>query len=413
MRALIVSPLFPCPLLSGGHTRVSNLLREMGRRHELNLVSLITPEQLEFAGTLEGLQAPPELAVARRNYELREKVREAASPEQWRRTVRRYTDRLRGVPREVMRHYFPEMAGKLKQTLRRGTYEVVQLEYTAMGWYLPVVRRLAPRARVVLEEIDISYIAMQRLLDSGNGLPVNGLVREVTRMERYERDLWKRCGAVVTMSEIDRRHIGRFVPLDKVWTVPNGVDVEHFVFQPRPTQTQSILFLGYFEHLPNVAGLRYFFRDIWPEVRRRCPSSRLEVVGKSAPEDIRAMHGRDGISVHGFVPDVRPLMQTCRLMVVPILSGGGTRLKVLEAFAAGLPVVSTTIGCEGIEIEDGVNVCLADTSAKFADAVTRLFDDHVRAQAMAERARRLVAQKYSWRAIAREWEKVWTDDRRN
>lgn len=408
MKTLLVSPYYPVPIRSGGHARLSNIVKYMGRNHSITFLCLITPEKRATALKFEGLKEPAEFVTCRHNYKLLQRLNEAIDPRQWLRDARRLLDRLYNLPHDVSHAYQPEMTRRLRNLLSCNHFNVVQLEYTSMGRYLPLVRKYAPQAKVVLEEIDISYVALERIAAAEGRGHKNGLRREIDRMIRFERQLWSKCDAVVTMSEKDRRHIQQYVASERVWAVPNGVDIEHFAFQPRRNRRKkSLLFLGYFQHPPNVHALNYFLADILPGLRKRIPEVQLEVVGDSPPPNIQGRHGVDGIKVHGYVKDVRPIIADCDVMIAPIRSGGGTRLKILEAFSAGLPVVSTSLGLEGIDAKAGEHVFVGDTARDFVVAVCTLIENRHLAKSIAEKARSLVEQRYSWEVVCNQLNKVW------
>ncbi|MEW6606572.1 MAG: glycosyltransferase family 4 protein [bacterium] len=407
MRILIVSPFYPLPIRSGGHSRIFNLIRYTGQRHNVQLLSLITPDLYRFPEALEGVKEPAVLVLARNNDTFGQRLAEAMLPWKWLRTIRRLQERIVGLPRQASRFYFPPLAQHLKRLLTKYHFDVVQLEYTAMGRYLPLIRRYAPDVRIVLDEIDISYIALQRLAEQSNDRQKKFLQREIIRMRQFEHSLWSQCDAMITPSEVDEQHIQEYASPEKVWVVPNGVDTEYFSFHPCETNNHSILFLGYFRHPPNVIGLRFFIQEVLPQIRKHLPDVRLEVVGDAVPEDIKRLHSKDGITIHGYVKDVRAFMHQCRAMVVPIFNGGGTRLKVLEAFSAGLPVVSTVLGCEGIDIQSEQELLLANTSQEFTRALCSLLENDSLAYSLAKRARQLVETKYSWKTLSQQLEEVW------
>lgn len=408
MRTLIVTPQFPWPICSGGHTRLSNLVRQMGRRHEVHMISLVTPEQESHGGRLEGLARPAETVCVRHNTALAERVAEALWPSRWPRTLGRVWDRARGLPVLATRVNVPQFTALLARTLAAASYDVVQLEYTETGRFVPLIRRLAPRARIVLEEVDISYLAHRRLDASTDRHKPRGLPKEIRRIEQFERDLWRLCDAVIAMSDVDRQLIEANVGPGVAFTIANGVDTDYFAFDGRVRTEPRVMFLGYFRHPPNVVGLRHFCDRVWPLIRTRHPEAELDVVGGDPPPDVSAFHGRDGIRVHGFVPDVRPFMARNTAMVVPILCGGGTRLKVLEAFATGLPVISTPMGCEGIDAVDGRDVLWAESPESFASAADDLIREPGRGLSMARSARRLVEVEYSWGVIGQRLDEVWS-----
>lgn len=368
------------------------------------------PEAEGGLPALPGLAGPPSLIQARHNLTLREKIVDSLRPGNWRRTVRRLAGRA-GLPLDVVRMDFPELAHEIRTLCGRHRFDVVQFEYTALGRYLPLLRRCSPQSRIVLEEIDISYLAMERLQQFSPALMSRGYNTQIRLMKRFERRLWAQCDAVVTMSDKDRDHLCKFVEVSRLWTVPNGVDTEYFAYRPPEPGVEpgarSLLFLGYLMHAPNLVGLRYWLSEVWPRLRQECPELQLHVVGAGAPREILSWHGREGVHVHGYKPDVRPWLASSSLMVVPLLSGSGTRLKILEAFSAGLPVVSTPLGAEGLKCLDRQSIALADGREDFVRQVRVLLADPQRRREMASNARQLVERLYSWERIATTLEEVW------
>ena len=303
--------------------------------------------------------------------------------------------------------FFSVLQTRLAQILRAGRFDIVQLEYTAMSVYWKVIRRLAPEISLVLDELDISYVALQRLAETDSARR-SALAPQIRRMIGFEQQLWKECDAILTMSEVDRQRVGQSVPLSKVSSIPNGVDPGFFDFRPRIPDGERILFLGNLRHPPNIAGLRFLLEQVWPKLRQSRPGVRLDVVGAESEPSLVDQMSQTGVDYHGYVSDVRPLLQRASLMVVPIFSGSGTRLKVLEAFAAGLPVVSTSMGCEGIEVEEGKHVRLAESPQQFVETIVSLLNRPEEGRQLAQEARILVINRYDWKTIARQLERVWS-----
>jgi len=408
VRTLIVSPFYPVPIRSGGHARICNIVKNMGRGHDLHMLCFMTPDQHICIEGLEGLREKARWVALRYNYTLMARLTNALHAGEWRRVLGRIGDRLKGFPRDVVRAYHPKFSLTLKEILGTHRFDVVQIEYTAMCRYLSLIRRHAPKARVILEEIDISYIAMERLARAEGNEAGESVARDIRRMVGYERRLWSELDGIVTMSETDRAHILQHRPEARAWSVPNGVNTDFFSFGQRLEDgSKRLLFLGYFQHTPNLPALRFFLADIYPGLKQRVPEAELAVVGAAPPPDIRERHGCDGISVYGYVPDVRPFMADCQALVAPIRSGGGTRLKILESFAAGLPVVSTSLGMEGIEMENGRHALIGDTAGEFLGALHRLLTDPFLARTLAGNARKLVERLYSWEVVCRQLEEVW------
>ncbi len=411
MKALVVSPFYPLPIRSGGHARIANLVKYMGRRHQIDMLSLSTPEHGRESPDLEGLARPAELIPCRQNHTLAARLGEAVSPANWARTFCRAVDRLvLRLPHEASRYYQPEFVRRLKSLAGERRYDVIQFEFTAMGGrFAPMVKALAPRSALVVEEIDIAYVYLDRLMREEKDPGRKRYLRaEMNRMIPFEKHLWNEVDAIVTMSDTDRDHIAGQVQPEKVWTVPNGVDTEHFAFRPRvPNPDQRLLFVGYYQHPPNLQALEYFLGEIYPHLRRRYPRLGLDIVGDAAPAAIRSRDGKDGIRVHGYVPDIRPLMAEAAALAASIRSGGGTRLKMLEAFAAGLPIVATSLALEGIDVTPGEHVFVGDTAQEYLGAACRALDDPAGAAGIAANARKRVERLYGWQVICQQLERAW------
>lgn len=302
---------------------------------------------------------------------------------------------------------FPELASRIHERLQQLSFDIVQIEYTAMGRYLPLIRRVSPKARVFLDEIDISYIALRRRVElERDPAARRNLESWAVKMERFEKRLWNECDGILTMSAVDAQTVAESAGHGRIWPVPNGVDTGYFAFRERDPGSRRLVFLGNLLHPPNSAALRFFLEEVWPVIRRRNAALELDVIGEPG----RFREGTPdppGVVFHGVVEDVRPFLAAACLMVVPILSGSGTRLKVLEAFAAGVPVISTPLGCEGIDIESGREVLLAESPEDFIAGALRMAEHPEDSAALARRARQLVESRYTWSAIAAELERAW------
>jgi glycosyltransferase involved in cell wall biosynthesis len=182
--------------------------------------------------------------------------------------------------------------------------------------------------------------------------------------------------------------------------VPNGVDVDRFPFlDVDSAEPDHVVFVGTYRYVPNVDAVHWFVRDIWPRIRAARPTARCTLVGMDPPPSVHRLAQVPGINVVGTVPDVQPWLARATVVVVPLRSGSGTRFKILEAFAAGRPVVSTRIGAEGLAVEDGIHLLLADDPASFAEAAIQLLADPERRWSLARAARELVEREYAWPRI--------------
>lgn len=391
MKVLFVSPFFPYPPLAGGQSRIWHLMRRLSAHAEVHLLSFFEPEA--------GL---PDIQGARSGCGRVEAVPHRRHP---------YPSRFgQAVPQVVKDFYHPEMLEALRGLIAEERYDVVQVEYTQMADYLPRYRPGdPPRPPACLTALDIAFESLYREARRQRwGRRKASLVWEYLKMMSYET---RACGAadcVIAVSERDRKQLLSFVPGARVECVPVGVDTEVVPFHAAPREPNTLLFLGYMGHPPNVDALAFFYRDVWPIVRSLRPQVRLQVVGwrtevelpRLAP-DLHAALARDSaVELVGTVPDALPFLHGASLTVVPVLVGAGVRVKIFESFAAGLPVVSTTLGAQGIPVRDREHLRLADAPPEMARAVVEVLEKPEQAAEMAQRARRLVEEQFDYAALA-------------
>jgi glycosyltransferase involved in cell wall biosynthesis len=275
--------------------------------------------------------------------------------------------------------------------------DVLQLEYTPMAQYGGAYRRMA----AAIFEHDVYFQSVAR----GLGGAVGGFKARVEylRALRYELRALPRFDQVQVCTAANRDYLLSFLPrlAPKLRAgLRAGIDVSRYAFQPRGREPLTMLFLGSFKHKPNLAALDWFLREAMPRIVARQPGARLAVAGSEAPASLGDLG--QGVELLGAVEDVREPLGRYAVFVCPILSGSGVRVKLLEAFAAGIPAVSTTIGAEGLAARQGEFCLLADRPQEFADRVLELFEDPERAAGMAARARAEVEAHWAMATITRK-----------
>jgi polysaccharide biosynthesis protein PslH len=256
---------------------------------------------------------------------------------------------------------------------------------------------------VVLFQHNIEAQIWKRLADSAkNPLKRAYLRSQHHRMERAEKHLSSLFDGVITVSPDDTAFCRNQYHLTNVLGhVPTGVDISAFEPATHPPSVPTIGFLGSMDWMPNIEGIHWFLREVLPLVRQTLPTVRLKIIGRNPPASIRDLSLSDpAIEVTGTVPHVQPHVHGCTLIAVPLLAGGGTRIKIYEAMAMGVPVVSTTIGAEGLPLLDGQDIQLADTAANFAAKLLSLINQPATAVAQATRARHRMETEFSWQAAA-------------
>jgi glycosyltransferase involved in cell wall biosynthesis len=257
------------------------------------------------------------------------------------------------------------------------------------------------QAPVLIHEHNVESQIAQRFYEKAtHPLLKLFLYAQYRRMERFEHALWRKHPQVVAVSEQDRAIILQYTPDQNVTVVENGVDLDYFSYQPHPGISPNLVYIGSMDWLPNEDAVLWFVKEIFPILRSQWPDCTFTIVGRNPSEQVRRLANEPGIVVTGTVKEVRTFIAAASIMVVPLRIGGGSRLKILEAMSAGLPVVSTPIGCEGLRVADEVHLLIAEEPHHFAAQTSRLIADLLLQQKLAEAGRRLVEEHYGWPAMA-------------
>jgi glycosyltransferase involved in cell wall biosynthesis len=290
-----------------------------------------------------------------------------------------------------------ETAG-LSDPQARPTFDVVHFNHLDAAIYAGGV----PRGVIqVLDEHNVVANQVKTTLATENGLGRKLVLRyEYTKLRAYEAQTCSQMNQCLICSEIDAQALAQ-LGVRKTAVIPNGVDLEYFFpVSMENASDREMVFVGTLDYDPCEKGVWYFCQEILPLIRRELPEVRFVVVGRNPSRHLRAIAEADnGVIFTGRVEDIRPYVQNARVFVVPLLSGSGTRLKILEAMAMGVPIVTTSIGVEGIAAISGEHLWIADSPVTFANAVLRILRDLRGAEAMGKRARALVEQAYGWEAV--------------
>lgn len=394
MRLLFLALEPPFPPNDGGRIRTYHILREMARRHEVTLATFAADEETDRE-RLAALEALCRAVVA------------FPKPRAPRRTLpRKAFDFFRRRPACLSQYRSPALETALRRWAAERAFDIVHVDQILLAQYAEALRPLP----AVLTHHNIEAEAQRRqiALDRHLSLWRRMLARlECRRWRGYELDASRRFGALACVSAREAAYFRRHVPEVPAVVVPNGVDTQAFRPVQRDSNEPILLYSGRMDYPPNVDAVRWCCEEVLPLVQRAIPAARLLIVGRDPTPEVRALAGRPGVEVTGTVPDVRPYYARAALYIVPLRFGAGTRLKILEAMAMGMPIVSTPLGSEGLDLRPGEDLVEADSAPAFARAVVELLSDGERRAQLSAQARRTVEARFDWRRIAAAQEEAY------
>ena len=311
-------------------------------------------------------------------------------------------------PYNVERFMSAVVGAQLLELLRTEAFDVVQIEGTFVAWYAELLgRRQGAGLRVpplVLRAHNLEYTIWQALARrEGNPLKRLLLGTMAARLERFERRYLRQFDAVAAITEADAARLRALHCPEPVVFIPAGVDLRQFRPAPEVAPRPRTLFmLGSLSWLPNQEGLQWLLREVWPTVHAEMPDVELHIAGSGTPADLLRPR-TDNVFVHGFVESAPAFMQQYELMLVPLLSGGGMRIKIIEGMALGKAVLSTTLGAEGIAVRDGHDVLLRDSAAEWLAALRAWGRGEVPVRALGAEAARTAAAVYDNRQVTQRF----------
>jgi glycosyltransferase involved in cell wall biosynthesis len=306
-------------------------------------------------------------------------------------------------PLPVINYTSDAMKQALNEVLRKETFDLVHLDIIHMAGYQQMLEQAMPRARIVYNWHNIESELMDRYSTQERSIPKR-IYASVTarRLRMVEEHILRTAYGHVVCSERERGQLLCRVPEARIQVVGNGVDVAFFGAPgAEPATPGRIVFVGSMDYHANVDAAVWFSREIWPHLRSRFPQWRLTLVGSNPASAVNALAGQPGIEVTGTVPDVRPYYREAVAAVVPLRTGGGTRLKILEAMAAGVPVVSTALGAEGLEVTPGQNILMAENEKDWLGALASISNGSALRSTLIFEGKRLVATRYDWDILGR------------
>lgn len=375
MRILFVTKNVPLPLDQGANIRNYFLMKEVSASHEVFLAALARhPRELGYAKDMH--------CIARRTEAILEERTNAARILDLGRTF------CKRVPYVVLANTSPRLRGAIGDIVKFEQIDVVQIEEHYMAENIGLLP-----CPLVLDAHNIESLILERLATIAPNRVAQVYYRaQARKMREYEQRIAKRAAAVFAVSTVEAEYYSNFNK--NCYTVPNGVDAVHI--EPLP-DTKEVLFTGFLGYPPNADALKFLVTEVWPLVLEQLPEAVLHVVGRNPPQALSA----NSVKLHGNVDDITPFFRNCSLLAVPLRAGGGTRFKILQAFSYGLPVVSTVLGAEGIEAEDGIHLLLRNGKREFAAAMVDVLTNRGLAEHLRSQAAELAQRRYVWKSVVK------------
>lgn len=397
MRILFLTQILPYPPDSGPKVKTWNLLRYLLKKDcRVTLVSFVRPEEVRYIPSLEEICEAVHTIPIRRS-----RLADVGY------MIKSY---LTGRPFLVERDDLRLMQDIVNRLVREDDFQFIHADQLTMAQF--AIRSastfLDKKPKVVFDAHNAVWTIVERMKENARWFMKPVLAVEARRVKQYEGDLLKTVDHVLAVTEVDRKLLEDAMRVSKIGdrvspmtVIPIAVDTEKLQPVKRKLGSKNIVTLGTLHYPPNADGIRWFFREVFPLVRERIPDATLTIIGKNPPQDfLDAAEQIPGIiRVTGYVDDLVPYLKASALMVVPVRAGGGMRVRILEAFAYAMPVVTTTVGLEGIYATPDQDVLVADTPADFAKQTSELLENTSLQEKLAAHGRELATTKYDWQAV--------------
>ncbi len=394
MRILFLSQIIPYPPDAGPRVKTWHVIRYLvGQGHKVTLASFVRPEEEQFVSKVD--------EVCDRVFTVPMRRSRIADVGYW------LKSNLTGRPFLVERDDLKEMRNLVRQLAESKKIDAIHADQLTMAQFAFRPEGVTTWPVTIFDAHNAVWTIVKRTQE-GAMLPLKPvLALEAQRIKRHERLILEKLDHTLTVSEIDKNALLETQPnsnqelQNKIKVIPIAVDTQELKPAQRDAAAKNILTMGTLHYPPNADGIRWFAKEIFPLIKKEIPSVSLTIIGKKPPVDFiqLASDNPNSIQVTGYVPDLAPFMDQAAIMVVPVRVGGGMRVRILEGFARAMPMVTTTIGLEGIDAQLGSDIIVEDTEAAFAQSVINLLNNPKLQNQLAENGRRLAENKYDWQAV--------------
>lgn len=398
MRILLLTPQRPYPPHQGTTLRNFNLIKELAQRHRVCVLSFLEADQspAEAGPLLDLCEWVETVPVPRRTTDLR--LRQML---------------LTRRPDMSWRLWSPAFDERLAARLSQHPFDVVEIEGIEMAPYLPTITAASqPRPLIIYDAHNAEWILQKRAFEADVRNPSRWHAAAYSwvqwrRLRRYEATILSQVDHTIAMSAPDKVALRDVASSAPITVIPNGVDLEAYGrFNGAPVQA-DLLFTGKMDFRPNIDAALWFGRHVLPLIQKQRPQTSFAVVGQRPHPRLDSLREMPGVTVTGYVDDVRPYLAGATVYVAPLRVGGGTRLKLLEAMVMGKAIISTTVGAEGFPVVNGQELILADEPDLFAGEVLNLLENPARRSRLGSTGRAFAEANYGWDALTPQLEKVY------
>ena len=313
---------------------------------------------------------------------------------------------LTSIPFMILRDSSKEMKATIDGLLENNEFDVIHVDQLNVAQYVNGVSA----SKKVLDEHNVVAMNVRSLFETTAFVNPKKmfLYLEWLKLRRYETNACRKFDAVMTVTEQDKKILQSCLPSKiRLEVIPIGVDLNEFTLLSRNNKSKVLVYMGTMYYQPNIEGIMWFCRNIYPLIKKEVPDIKLLIIGSRPPTQVQKLEFDESIHVLGYVDDIMPYMHDCAVAIVPLRAGSGMRVKILNFLAMGIPVVSTSLGCEGINTIHGENIVIADEPYDFAKGVVALLCDENLAEKLTRQGRRLVEDKYSWDTIFNRLDEIY------
>jgi polysaccharide biosynthesis protein PslH len=385
------------PLDTGGKIRTYNTLRELKEKHQITFLALCAPATTDAVKIAAQEFSHQQIWIP---------WRETGKRSMWFLVVLVRNCLFSGQPYVIQKYFSTKMARKIQELEFSNQFDLIVCDFLTPAVNL-FVKDQTNQTPTLLFQHNVESLIWKRLFENATGVLKRAYFKnQWKRMEKFERETCERCDAVIGVSD-DDCHILRsqFGLANVLGSVPTGVDLSYFCPSTKSRKPHSLIFLGSMDWMPNIDAAVYFAEKIFPAIKERFADATFTIVGRNPVRQVKELERlQSGIFVTGTVADVRPYLAEAEAMIVPLRIGGGTRIKIYEGMATGIPIVSSTIGAEGLPVIHGENILLADAPDKFAEAIGELFERSDLRKQIGAGGRALVERQFSWESVTKVFE---------